>query len=295
MKINFASLATALVIGLSLAFGAVSATAAKVIAKIDGIEITEQDFRFAEIEIGPELSSIPPQQRRLVLLEYLIENQLLAKAAKDKKVDEDKEFAGQLAYYQKRALRNIYFEKYIRQALTDKEVKKMYDQQIAAIKPQEEVSARHILVKTEKEAKDIVAELEKGADFAKLAQEKSTGPSKVKGGDLGYFTKDRMVKPFADAAFALKKGEISKPVKSEFGWHVIKVEDKRTRPLPSFDVVKERLKASMLQQKAQTEVEALRQKAKIEVLDDTLDKQMKEVRGSYSGQPAPAEEPAKKE
>ncbi|MEM7619181.1 MAG: peptidylprolyl isomerase [Pseudomonadota bacterium] len=270
----------------------------KVIAKVNGQSITEKDFRFAQIEIGSEISNIPEQQRRLVLLEYLIENQLLSQAAKDNKVDQDKDFSDQLKYYQKRALRNIYFDKYVRQSVTDEEAKKVYNQQIKAITPQEEVRASHILVKTEKEAKEISEQLKKGSDFAKLAAEKSIGPSKAKGGDLGFFSKDRMVRPFAEAAFKLKKGETSEPVKTEFGWHLIKLQERRTRPLPKFEAIKDRLKASLLQQKAQSAVETLRKKAEINILDKGLDSKMKEVRGSISAQPQPEkkkEEEKKKE
>lgn len=279
-KTSFAAFVAPALMALSLSVSNLAYAESKVIANIDGVPITEQDFRFAQIEIGPELNNIPEAQRRLVLLEYLIENQLLAKAAEDSKIDQDPEFSDQLKYYQKRALRNIYFEKNIRQALTDDEVKKVYDAQIASIKPQEEVRASHILVKTEKEAQDIAAELSKGGDFAKIAQEKSIGPSKVKGGDLGYFAKDRMVKPFADAAFALKEGEISKPVQTQFGWHIIKKGDTRTRPLPTFEAIKERLRASLLQQRAQTTIESLRQKAKIDIVDKDLEKKMEDARNA---------------
>ena len=275
----------ALALGALLAFAPVSAYAEnKVIAKVDGVEITETDLKSAELEIGAELANIPKPQQRLVLLEFLIENQLLSQAAKKEKIDTQPDFQKRLAYYRKRAMRDIYFDKHVRKAVTDAEAKKIYDQEIKQI-PKEEIRASHILVETEKEAKDILATLKKGGDFAKLAKEKSKGPSKTNGGDLNFFTKGRMVPAFEKAAFALKKDELSEPVKTQFGWHIIKLTDKRDRQLPKFEQVKDRLLQRLVQQKAQTTVRSLRAAAKIEVLDKGLDTQIKALRGSFSGQP----------
>jgi peptidyl-prolyl cis-trans isomerase C len=132
---------------------------------------------------------------------------------------------------------------------------------------EQEVRARHILVEKEEDAKAILAELKKGADFAQLAKQKSKDPGASEGGDLGYFTKDQMVPEFATAAFKLEKGQISDPVKTQFGWHIIKVEDKRKRQLPEFDKVKDQIE-TFVQRKAQVEfVTKLRAEGKIERLD----------------------------
>ena len=132
---------------------------------------------------------------------------------------------------------------------------------------QEEVHARHILVETEDEAKAIVEQLKGGADFATLAKEKSKDPGAADGGDLGYFTKEQMVPEFAEVAFKMYPGQLSNPVKTQFGWHVIKVEDKRAKQAPEFEKVKDQIEA-FLARKAQTEfVAKLRQTAKIERLD----------------------------
>jgi peptidyl-prolyl cis-trans isomerase C len=152
-------------------------------------------------------------------------------------------------------------------ALTDDAMHKVYDEAVKAMPPEEEVHARHILVPTEEEAKEIEAELKKGADFATLAKEKSKDPGAADGGDLGYFTKDQMVPAFSDVAFKLDKGQISDPVHTQFGWHIIKVEDKRIKPTPSFDQVKPQLE-NFVAHKAQAElVENLRKTATIERLD----------------------------
>jgi peptidyl-prolyl cis-trans isomerase C len=154
-----------------------------------------------------------------------------------------------------------------RTAMTDEALHKVYDEAVKQMPGEQEVHARHILVPTEDEAKAIEAELKKGADFATLAKQKSKDPGAAEGGDLGYFTKDQMVPEFADAAFKLDKGQISDPVKSQFGWHVIKVEDKRTKPTPTYDEVKGQIE-NYVAHRAQAElVEKLRSAANIEHLD----------------------------
>jgi peptidyl-prolyl cis-trans isomerase C len=164
----------------------------------------------------------------------------------------------------------------VRDAVTEAQAKTAYDEQIAKVVPEPEVRARHILVKTEQEAKDLVKQLKAGADFVELAKKSSDGPSAQTGGDLGYFARGQMVKPFEDAAFALKAGEISAPVQTEFGWHVIKVEDKRNRPVPQFDEVKDELIASLVQNQLKTVVQGLRGTAKVEIVDPELKKAIEE-------------------
>jgi peptidyl-prolyl cis-trans isomerase C len=153
-------------------------------------------------------------------------------------------------------------------AQTDEALHKVYDEAVKQMTNEEEVHARHILVPTEAEAKEIEAELKNCADFAALAKQKSKDPGgAANGGDLGWFTKDQMVPEFADAAFKLDKGKISDPVHTKFGWHVIKVEDKRIKPTPTFDEVKPQL-ANYVAHRAQAElVDSLRKAAKIERLD----------------------------
>jgi peptidyl-prolyl cis-trans isomerase C len=151
--------------------------------------------------------------------------------------------------------------------MTDDSMHKIYDEAIKQTPNEEEVHARHILVPTEGEAKDIEAQLKKGGDFAALAKEKSKDPGAADGGDLGYFTKEQMVPEFAEAAFKLEKGQTSDPVKTQFGWHIIKLEDKRIKPTPTFDQVKGQLQ-SYVARRAQAElVDKLRKTATIERLD----------------------------
>jgi peptidyl-prolyl cis-trans isomerase C len=261
---------------LSLAFSAEFAHAAGAVARVNGSDITEAELGFAEAEVGSEIAGLPAEARRRVLVEYLVEAHLFAEAAGKNQLGAGKEFEDRLAYYKLRALRDTFYEKKVRDAVTEAEAKKAYDEQIAKIVPEPEVRARHILVKTEQEAKDLVKQLKGGADFVELAKKSSDGPSAQTGGDLGYFARGQMVKPFEDAAFVLKAGEISAPVQTEFGWHVIKVEDKRNRPVPGFDEVKDQLMASLVQNQLKTVVQGLRGTAKVEIVDPELKKAIEE-------------------
>ncbi|MEL7544328.1 MAG: peptidylprolyl isomerase [Pseudomonadota bacterium] len=279
------SIAGAAVAALLLTFPATTAIADEtVIATVNGVTVTQKDLDFAASEIGPQLSTVPGEQRKQVLADYVIENTLLALAAKKDKLGDASGFDDRLSYYRQRALRDAYFEKTVIKSVTEADAKKVYDQQIGGQAPQEEFRARHILVKTEADANDVVEQLNRGADFAELAKTKSTGPSNARGGDLGYFSKGQMVKPFEDAVLKLEKGAVSEPVKTQFGWHVIKLEDKRQRELPKFGPLKERIMSSLIQQKAAEVLSGLRQSATIEFADKELEKQIEQARrGSFSG------------
>jgi peptidyl-prolyl cis-trans isomerase C len=261
---------------LSLVFCASAANAANPVARVNGSDITEAELAFAEAEVGAEIAGLPVESRRRVLVEYLVEAHLFAEAANKNQLGTGKDFDDRLAYYKLRALRDTFYEKKIREAVTEAQAKAAYEEQIAKLTPEPEVRARHILVKTEQEAKDLVKQLKGGADFTELAKKSSDGPSAQTGGDLGYFSRGQMVKPFEDAAFALQKGQVSEPVQTEFGWHVIKVEDKRNRPLPSFEEVKDQLLASLIQNKLKTVVQDLRGTAKVEIVDPELKKAIDE-------------------
>lgn len=257
---------------LSLVLGAQAARSEAPVARVNGVDITEAELAFAEAEVGSEIAGLPVESRRRVLVEYLVEAHLFADAAGKQQLGTGKEFEQRLAYYKLRALRDTFYEKKVRDAVTEAQAKAAYDEQIAKLAPEPEVRARHILVKTEQEAKDLVKQLKGGADFTELAKKSSDGPSAQTGGDLGYFSRGQMVKAFEDVAFSLKPGQISEPVQTEFGWHVIKVEDRRNRPVPSFDEVKDQLIASLVQNQLKVVVQGLRTTAKIEIVDPELKK-----------------------
>lgn len=264
-----------------------------VVATINGHDITESEIGFAEAEIGSELTGVPNENRRRVLVEYLIEAHLMADAAEKADLAKGDAFEQRMKYYRLRALRDAYFEKKIRDAVPESEAKSVYEERVKSIPPQEEVRARHILVKTEEEAKNIAKELNAGGDFAKLATKHSLDRAGQGGGDLGYFSRGQMVKPFEDAAFSLEKEKISAPVKTEFGWHILKVEDKRKRQPPTFDEVKDQITASLIQTKLQSVVRALRESGKVEFIDAELKKAAEaEAAAKQKSEAKPDAEPA---
>jgi peptidyl-prolyl cis-trans isomerase C len=242
----------------------------EVVARVDGTPITRGQLDLAEDELGPDLAQLPSETRDEVVLQYVVELTLLAEAAREAGLDQTDQYKRLSRYYELRALRDVFFQEEIRANVTDEAAQQLYDERIGSAEPEAEVRARHILVETEDEAKAIIEQLEGGADFAELAQQESTGPSAANGGDLGFFSKEQMVTPFAEAAFAMETGEISEPVKTRFGWHVIKVEEKRDREPPKFADIKEQLKSSLIRQQLQTRMSDLRGAANVEILDESL-------------------------
>ena len=266
----------------------------KPLATVNGVPITEDDLKIAQEDIGATLPrGTDEAQKRKYVVDYLVDLKLLAQAAEKQKMAEGAEFAKKLAYLKDRALMEALMSKEGNAAVSDEKLKAFYDEAIKGLPQDEEARARHILVPTENEAKDIAARLKKGEDFAKLAAELSKDPGSGKqGGDLGYFTKDRMVKEFSEAAFALKPGEVSAPVKSQFGWHVIKLEDKRTKQPPKLEDVKDEL-TRYLQQKAQQDmILKLRSESKVELADEFKPKEPAKAQDAPKAvEPAPADKP----
>jgi peptidyl-prolyl cis-trans isomerase C len=240
----------------------------QVVARVNGVDIHESDLATAEDEIGSNMPQMAPEQKRDYLITYLADVIVLSQAAEQQNLGDDPAVKHQLTFDRNKVLMEALLQKAGRTAQTDDALHQLYDQAVKQMKPEEEVHAHHILVATEDEAKQIQAALKNGADFAALAKEKSKDPSgAANGGDLGWFTKDQMVPEFADAAFKLDKGQISDPVHTQFGWHIIRVDDKRIKPTPTFDQVKPQLE-NYLAHRAQEElVENLRKTAKIERLD----------------------------
>jgi len=265
----------------------------KVVATIDGKPITDGDLAVAESEIGSDMGTMPGAQKRTSLLEFLIDNQLFAEAGEKAKLNEGPDYETRLTYLKRRALRELYFEKVIKGSVSDADARKIYDDQVKLLKPEEEVSARHILVETEEQAKALKEKLDKGADFAQLAKENSKDPgSKDDGGNLGYFGHGQMVPQFEEVVFKLKKGEVSAPVKTQFGWHLVKLEDSRTKQPPAFEIVKDRIAQSLLLQKAQKTATELRANAKIEIVDPEIKKAIDERNAMIAKQAAPSAAPS---
>jgi peptidyl-prolyl cis-trans isomerase C len=260
-----------------------------VIARVNGVDITQSDLDFARSEVGPRLGNYRPEDRKRVLLEFVIENELMAGAGEKANLNKTETFPDRVAYHERRALRDAFFDVSIAGGVSEDDAKKVYDDKIAKMKPEQQVHARHILVESELEAKEIKKRLKDGEDFAKLADEKSKDTN-AEGGDLGFFTKGQMLKPFEDAAFALDVGEISDPVQTQFGWHIIKVEEKRAQEPPSFDQVKEAIMTQLVAQKAQTVVTGLRSDAEIEIVDPQIKRSMEDAAMRGEAPPLPDDE-----
>ena len=242
-----------------------------VIAKVNGAEIKQSDLAVAEEELGPSLAQMEPASRRENIIAFLIDMKIVAKAAEEKKTADTTDFKNRLAFTRNRLLMDSLLATEGKAALTDDAMKKAYEEAIQKVAGEKEVHARHILLPTEDEAKAVKAELDKGADFAELAKKKSKDPGAADGGDLGFFTKDQMVPEFSAVAFALEPGKISDPVKSQFGWHIIKVEEKRDRKAPAFDEVKQQVSTFVVRKAQADYVTKLRAAAKIERLDVKAD------------------------
>lgn len=235
-----------------------------VLATVNGKAITQLDVDLAAEDIGPNLApQLTGKAKDAYLLDYLIDGNLVAQKAAATKVDQTPEFAQKLTYAKDKLLMESQLTDIAKKATSDASLHAIYDEAAKAQKPQEEIHARHILVATEGDAQAALKRLKAGEDFAKVAKDMSKDPGS-EGGELGWFTKDRMVPAFADAAFKLKDNEISEPVKTQFGWHVIQLEGRRQKTFPPFDQVKDQI-ARYAVQKAQSDlIVALRKDAKIE-------------------------------
>jgi peptidyl-prolyl cis-trans isomerase C len=244
----------------------------KVIAIVNGYEIRVSEVRMAMDDIVGQLPDLPKKMRYPFVVEFLVERHLLAQLAVKDGIAETAEYKRRLAVYQAKALRDAYFSQVVSPTVTDDEIKTAYDAEAAKVAQTERVRARHILVATEQEATKILADLESGAKFDELAKKFSLDGSKEFGGDLGYFTAPEMVPEFSAAAFALKAGETSKPIKTDFGWHIIKLEDRKVGNAQPFDQVKGAIRNVLLRKKVQEIMAGLKTKAKVEIVDEDLRK-----------------------
>jgi len=244
------------------------------VVKVNGEEVKNSEVldtwkSLFPVGSAPDFATFDENIRQNVLRGVVSERLVYDEAVKAG-TDKDPEVKKRIAQLERQLIMQNFMEAKAKTLVTDDQLKKAYDDKVAASKGEEEVKARHILVASEDEAKKIHDQLKKGGDFDKIAKEKSTDKaSGAKGGDLGWFTKDRMVPAFADAAFKLKKGEISEPVKSEFGWHIIQLEDRRPVQLQSFDDMKENLRAELTNKAVETYVEGLLKKADIKYYDES--------------------------
>jgi peptidyl-prolyl cis-trans isomerase C len=270
-----------------------------VVAKVGEATVTEAEVGLAQEAFSQELGNVPQEQWRSVLVDAVINMKLMALGAHDAGLDQGQAFEDRLAFLKLQAMRNAYVEQVVVKEVDDADLQDAYKTMVVGQhKPEEQIHARHILVDTKEVAEKIIADLKAGKSFEELATQ-SKDPSGQNGGDLGFFGKGQMVPPFEAAAFALQPGQFTQePVQSEFGWHVIKLEEKRMSEPPPLDQVKEELRNYVLRQKFEQVVGALREKHAIEILDPTA-KPLEPpaeapVEGAppAEGTPAPAEEVA---
>ena len=252
----------AFAIGIALTL-AVPASA-KVLARVNGAEITDEDVKIALDDIGQSLpQQIEGPARQAYILDYLIDAKLVAQKAEAEKMGEGPEFSKKVAYYRDKVLMEDLLGKVAKDAASDAAIQKTYDDVAKQQKPEEEVRARHILVESEPDAQAVLKRVNGGEDFAKVANEMSKDPGS-KGGELGWFTKERMVPEFAEAAFKMQPGQISDPVKSQFGWHIIQVEERRQKQFPGLDQVRDQVTRYVVQKSQSELILKLREEAKVE-------------------------------
>ena len=257
-------LAVLLAASLPLSVQAQDKGADTVVATVNGTPIT-----LGEMIVMKQAASQDPQMAEMgdgalyeIMLDQLIQQTAVADAGQ-----ENAGVRAQLEIQRRNTLAAAAITEVTKNQPTDEEIQAAYDKLFAAEEPATEYSAAHILVDTEEKAREIKAQLDGGADFGTLAEQSSTGPSGPNKGDLGWFSADQMVKPFADAVSAMEKGQISEPVQTEFGWHVIKLNDTRLREAPALDEVRDQISQMVLRDKVQAEIERLTSEATVEKVE----------------------------
>jgi peptidyl-prolyl cis-trans isomerase C len=247
------------------------------LARVDGEEVRMSDVVAVASEVlPPELRNVPPAallrmlppevSRQLV--DRAITERALVAAARAAGLDRDEEVRRRIRRAEEQELQQALLTREVGGKVTDEAIRARYDQEAAKRQGEPEIHARHILVPTEAAAREAMAELARGADFAEVAKRRSTDPGAERGGDLGFFKRGDMVPEFAEAAFALQPGQVSAaPVRSPFGWHVIKVEGRRAAAAPAFEEAKPQIQRQMLEEGVEAMVQRVRSAAKIERLD----------------------------
>jgi len=266
-------LSTVLAFGLATggAFSAFAAEAAsagsdEAIAIVNGKPIKLSDVALADEEMGQALAQLPEQQRFQYLLSMLIDRRIVADAARAKKMQDDPMVKAREAYFDEKVLRDVYWVQLMCDKVSEAKVKEYYDANIAKAEAETEAHAAHILVTSKAEAQKVIDSIKAGETFEAAAKKASKDSSAANGGDLGWFKKADMVPEFSDAVFALKKGEVSGPVESQFGLHVIKLIDTRKAAKPTFEESQEGIMRSLVREQGNKVMEDLRKASKVEIV-----------------------------
>ncbi|MCA0245756.1 MAG: peptidylprolyl isomerase [Proteobacteria bacterium] len=265
-----------------------------IVATVNGQPVRLSDLEVAQQSLPQQYRSMPLQAVFPALLERIIDSKLVVQEGKKSKANEDPAFKKRMAFVEEQVLQDFWIQREIAKMVTAEKIQQRYQERLKSLPAEEEVHARHILVSTEDEAKALIAELKKGAAFDKLAKEKSTDKaSGAEGGDLGWFKKSDMVKEFADAAFGLKKGELSEtPIKTQFGYHIIQIDDRRTAPPPALEELSDQIREELAREAVTAQLDKLRAGAKIEKFN--MDGSKAEAAPAAPAKPAaPAATPAK--
>lgn len=266
-----------------------------IVATINGQPVRLSDLEVAQQSLPAQYRSMPLQAVFPALLERIIDSKLVVQEGKKSKANEDPAFKKRMAFVEEQVLQDFWIQREIAKMVTAEKIQQRYQERLKSLPAEEEVHARHILVSTEDEAKAIIADLKKGTAFDKLAKEKSTDKaSGAEGGDLGWFKKSDMVKEFADAAFGLKKGELSEaPIKTQFGYHIIQIDDRRTAPPPALEELSDQIREELAREAVTAQLDKLRAGAKIEKFNMDGSKAEAAPAATPAKPAAPAATPAK--
>ena len=241
-----------------------------IVANVNNEDISLETMIHAMNELPPEIQSQPFMSYYEDLLERVIDIKLFAQEGKKMKLDEEPSVRAAIDFVIEKVLMQAFLSKYVQENIKEENLKASYNNFIADETSREEIKASHILIDTESEAIDVINMLNDGDDFAELAKNKSTGPSGPSGGDLGWFKRGQMVPPFEKAAFSLNKNEITQiPVQTQFGWHVIKIFDKRIPEAPSYESMKSKLIQDLERKIVSKKIQDLRNDALIEKLSSS--------------------------
>jgi peptidyl-prolyl cis-trans isomerase C len=265
-----------------------------VIAKVNGVEIKLSDLNIIAQQLPEEARSMPPQQLFPMLVEQAVDGKALVALARKQSLDRDPLVARSMTIASERALQSALIAKEVAPGITEAAIRAKYDKEVAGKPGEEEVHARHILVATEDAAKKLILELKTGADFATVAKANSTDPGAAQGGDLGFFKAGDMLPEFSVAAFALKPGEISEtPVQTRYGWHIIKLEERRASAAPTFEQQHDELRQALISDGINKVLVQARVLVKVERFNPD-GSPIKATDTATPPAPAPAPAPAKK-
>ena len=239
-----------------------------VVAVVGKSEITLDEVK-AFVAGVPQLAEVPFEQVYPNILDMMVNEKVIANGAKRYGIPNDPQVQKMIQAAKEQIISQAFLAKELEKSLTEEDIRAVYDEEVKNFKPEEEIHARHILVQTEKEAKDILIQLKAGADFGLLADQKSIDKN-AQEGDLGYFTRDMMIPEFAEAVFSMKKGQLSGPIHTAYGWHIVQIEDRRSTQVPAFEQVKEQMQRIAMEKKVPQILAAERERQNVRILRPTL-------------------------